>query len=183
MGIIFNRNGNSRHENGASTEKIDFSISKLRFQIYVILKSRWGQSFETLWRQFVWQSLNNTSYLVYFFSHLSFLHNLNYLKKVWTPEWRRTKCTLVTAILNFICFVLIEMFVMAYDQTILIMTLGPIKSCRVSFAVDYNIQFHFRLNFYHGSKHYEPWSDCSMEQSDLDPYCLQYMLPKNISRR
>ena len=32
-----------------------------------------------------------------------------------------------------------------------------------------------------GSKHYEPWSDCS-EQSDLCPYCLQYRIPKCINR-
>ena len=37
--------------------------------------------------------------------------------------------------------------------------------------------------FYHGSKHYEPWSDCSpWEPSDLGPYCLQCMTPKNMSR-
>ena len=31
---------------------------------------------------------------------------------------------------------------------------------------------HFRLNFFHGRKHYGPWSDCSQwEQSDLGPYC------------
>ena len=33
--------------------------------------------------------------------------------------------------------------------------------------------------FYHGSKHYEPWS----EKSYLGPYCLQYWLPKNISNQ
>ena len=37
--------------------------------------------------------------------------------------------------------------------------------------------------FYHGSKHYEPWSDCSFkEQSELGWYCLQFSLPKYISR-
>ena len=41
-----------------------------------------------------------------------------------------------------------------------------------------------QTRFYHGSKQYEPRSDCFlMEQSDLDPYCLQYRLPKNISRQ
>ena len=34
-------------------------------------------------------------------------------EKVWTPKWHRT---LVTAILKFICFILIKMFVMANDQ-------------------------------------------------------------------
>ena len=34
-----------------------------------------------------------------------------------------------------------------------------------------------KASFYHGSKHNEQW-----EQSDLGPYCLQYRLPKNISR-
>ena len=34
-----------------------------------------------------------------------------------------------------------------------------------------------QMKFYHGSKHYEPRSDCSLwEQSDLGPYCLQYRL-------
>ena len=41
------------------------------------------------------------------------------------------------------------------------------------------IQMHSRL-----SKHYEPWSDCSLrEQSDLGPFCLRYRLPTYISRR
>ena len=31
-----------------------------------------------------------------------------------------------------------------------------------------------------GFTEYEPWSD--LEQSDLDPYCLQYRLTKNINR-
>ena len=34
--------------------------------------------------------------------------------------------------------------------------------------------------FFNESKQYESLSD--WEQSDLGPYCLQYMLPKNISR-
>ena len=37
-----------------------------------------------------------------------------------------------------------------------------------------------RKRFYHESKQYEPWSDCSWEQSDLVQYCLQYRLSKNI---
>ena len=41
-----------------------------------------------------------------------------------------------------------------------------------------------QTRFYHGSKQYEPSSDCfQREQSDLGPYCLQCRLPKNISRR
>ena len=36
----------------------------------------------------------------------------------------------------------------------------------------------------HGSKPIKPWLDCfPWKQSDLDPYCLQYWLPKNISRQ
>ena len=36
------------------------------------------------------------------------------------------------------------------------------------------MQVHFRLDFFHGSKQYEPRSE-----TDLGPYCLQYGLPKS----
>ena len=58
-------------------EKIDLSISKLRFQIYAILRPPLRTHFETLGRQLVCQSPNNTSDS----KHSSFLHNVNYLKK------------------------------------------------------------------------------------------------------
>ena len=38
---------------------------------------------------------------------------------------------------------------------------------------------------FHGSKQYEPWSDCPpspWEQSNLGPYCLHYRLCKNMRR-
>ena len=44
------------------------------------------------------------------------------------------------------------------------------------------IQVYFRLNFVMEANTMNPDQTAPWEQSDLGPYCLQYRLPKNISR-
>ena len=45
------------------------------------------------------------------------------------------------------------------------------------------IQVHFRPDFFMEANNMNPDQTAPWEQSDLGSYCLQYMLPKNISRR
>ena len=45
-----------------------------------------------------------------------------------------------------------------------------------------SMQVHFRLDFTMEANIMNPDHTAPMEQSDLGPYCLQYRLPKNISR-
>ena len=47
---------------------------------------------------------------------------------------------------------------------------------------DAYIQVHFKLDFFMVANNMNPEQSAPLEQSDLGPYCLQYMLPKNISR-
>ena len=43
---------------------------------------------------------------------------------------------------------------------------------------------HVRLDFFHGSKHYEPLPDCSKSSDDdQGPYYMQNRLPNNMSIR
>ena len=44
------------------------------------------------------------------------------------------------------------------------------------------IQLHFRVDFIMEANTMNPDQTAPWEQSDLGPYCLQYRLPKNISR-
>ena len=44
------------------------------------------------------------------------------------------------------------------------------------------MEVHLRLDFFHGSKQMSSDQTVLWEQSDLVPSCLQYRLPKNISR-
>ena len=45
------------------------------------------------------------------------------------------------------------------------------------------IQVHFKIDFSMESNNMNPDQTAAKEQADLGPYCLQYRLPKNISRR
>ena len=45
------------------------------------------------------------------------------------------------------------------------------------------IQVYFRLDNIMEAKNMNPDKTAPNEQSDLGPYCLQYRLPKKISRR
>ena len=42
---------------------------------------------------------------------------------------------------------------------------------------------HFTLDFFNEANNMHPDQTAPREQSDLDPYCLEYRLPKNIRRR
>ena len=58
----------------------------------------------------------------------------------------------MTAILNFICIVSIEIFVMAYGQILNLNQInndtGTNKNCRVSFVVEYTIMMGLSIIYY-----------------------------------
>ena len=89
--------------------------------------------------------------MVYFSKHSSFLHNVNYLKKY---ERQSDVERWVTAILNFIRFVLIELNVRPMTKfkilSTLIANLGQIKSGRVYFVVEYMLHLE-RIIVFHMS--------------------------------
>ena len=133
--------------------------------------SRWDGSFEYPQHDMFW--LRNKK------------NNFQLLTLIWGPAcsgysamWTAFK--LKSGVNNF--SVMLEFylgfFFKPYPATIFL----PWKCCLLYMSAAY-IQVHFRLDFFMKANSIDPDQTAPKEQSDLGPYCLQYRLPKNISRR